>query len=101
MLTRACTVMSALLLVAAAAPAAHARAAGELPLGDIKLPPGFHIALYATGLRDARSLALGPDGIVFVGTREAGNVYAIVPNGGRPPAPPPPPHPPRPPHPHR
>jgi len=49
-----------------------------LPLERIKLPPGFHIELYADKLRDARSLALGAQGTVFVGTRRLGKVYALV-----------------------
>lgn len=50
----------------------------SLPLNLIKLPPGFHIAIYAH-VPDARSLTLGKDGIVYVGTRES-HVYAIIPN---------------------
>jgi glucose/arabinose dehydrogenase len=73
----------ALTLLLAVPASARTRNPADLPLGSLKLPPGFHIALYATGLRDARSLALGPDGVVFVGTREAGNVYALVPNAAR------------------
>ncbi|MGD8719102.1 MAG: sorbosone dehydrogenase family protein [Candidatus Zixiibacteriota bacterium] len=48
-----------------------------LPLEKIKLPPGFQIDVYAFGLRGARSLALGDDGTLFVGTRVAGRVYAV------------------------
>jgi len=44
----------------------------------IKLPPGFKIELYAGEVRDARSLALGDKGTVFVGTRSEGSVYALV-----------------------
>jgi hypothetical protein len=40
-------------------------------LQDIKLPPGFHISLYAL-VPDARHMAVGPQGIVtFAGTRKA------------------------------
>ena len=49
----------------------------SLPLPSIKLPPGFSISIYASGLRDARSLALSPKGIVYVGS-QVGNVYAVV-----------------------
>jgi len=52
--------------------------AGPAKLETIKLPPGFQIDLYATGVPNARSLALGERGTVFVGTRTAGNVYALV-----------------------
>lgn len=47
------------------------------PLDLIKLPPGFTISVYASGLAGARSLALGPEGIVLVGTRKEGNIYAL------------------------
>jgi glucose/arabinose dehydrogenase len=48
-----------------------------LPLHTLALPPGFRIALYARVPR-ARSLALGPRGTVFVGSREkAGTVHAL------------------------
>ena len=46
-------------------------------LGKLKLPPGFSIALYADNVPGARSMALGSDGTVFVGTR-AQTVYAVV-----------------------
>jgi glucose/arabinose dehydrogenase len=46
-------------------------------LGQIKLPPGFKIELYAL-VPDARGLAVGPQGIVtFVGTRKS-QVYAVT-----------------------
>ncbi len=51
----------------------------EIPLGSIKLPPGFAISLFAKGVAGARSLALGEKGTVFVGTRAEGKVYALVP----------------------
>jgi len=51
----------------------------QLPLGKVRLPPGFRIALYADGLEGARSLALGERGTVFVGTIGEGRVYAVVP----------------------
>jgi glucose/arabinose dehydrogenase len=49
-----------------------------LPLDRITLPPGFRIDVYATGVANARSMALSPSGVLFVGTRTAGNVYAVV-----------------------
>src|SRR3954469_20774136 len=50
--------------------------AQELPLERIQLPPGFQIEVYAH-VPEARSLALGDRGTVFVGTRED-SVYAIA-----------------------
>lgn len=52
--------------------------ARQLPLDRIELPAGFHIELYADNVPDARSLRLGAHGTVFVGTREAGRVYALT-----------------------
>lgn len=43
----------------------------------IKLPPGFKIHAYATGVVNARQMALGTDGTVFVGSRDEGRVYAL------------------------
>lgn len=54
-----------------------AQSRAELPLHLIKLPPGFSISVYAESLTNARSLALSPNGTVFVGSQE-GNVYAVV-----------------------
>lgn len=47
-------------------------------LNDIKLPPGFHISLFADTIDNARSLALGDKGTVFVGNRSGDKIYAIV-----------------------
>jgi glucose/arabinose dehydrogenase len=57
--------------------------ATALPLEKIQLPAGFKIDFYAQDVKGARSLALGPDGIVFVGTRGEGKVYALLPARGR------------------
>jgi len=46
-------------------------------LAKIKLPPGFHIALYAL-VPDARHTAVGPQGVVtFVGTRKS-KIWAVT-----------------------
>jgi len=55
-----------------------AYSASALPLDKIKLPPGFAISIYARDVPDARSMALSPNGTLFVGTRQAGKVYAIL-----------------------
>jgi glucose/arabinose dehydrogenase len=46
-------------------------------LDKIKLPPGFTISVYAE-VPSARSMALSPSGIVYVGNRDGNKVYAIV-----------------------
>lgn len=48
----------------------------DLPLDTIRLPPGFKISLYADNVPGARSMALSPDGTLFVGTR-GDKVYAL------------------------
>ena len=49
----------------------------DIYLNKIKLPPGFHISAYAKGVAGARSMSRSPNGTLFVGTREAGKVYAL------------------------
>jgi glucose/arabinose dehydrogenase len=51
-------------------------------LDALELPPGFHIELYATDIPNARSLALGPKGVVFVSNRTSDKVYAVVDSNG-------------------
>ena len=48
-----------------------------LPLERLNLPEGFEISIYAKGIDEARSMAMGDDGTLFVGTRTANNVYAV------------------------
>lgn len=60
---------------------AQATLAQRLPLERIKLPPGFEITVFAEVPR-ARELALGANGIVFVGTM-SGSVYALRPDGAK------------------
>jgi glucose/arabinose dehydrogenase len=64
----------ALLLLAVTSVSARAHA--EVDLGKLKLPPGFTIEVFAD-VEDARQMALGEDGVVFVGSRQKGNVYAV------------------------
>ena len=45
-------------------------------LANINLPPGFSISVFAEA-EDARSMTWGDEGTLFVGTRSAGQVYAI------------------------
>ena len=46
-------------------------------LTKINLPPGFTISLFADDVPNARTLALGDDGEVYVGTVTQGDVYAL------------------------
>tara|TARA_R110002012_G_scaffold88274_2_gene217571 strand:- start:3608 stop:4768 length:1161 start_codon:yes stop_codon:yes gene_type:complete len=49
----------------------------QLYLDRLNLPEGFSIALYAENVEGARSMAMGADGTLFVGTRNEGKVYAL------------------------
>ena len=51
--------------------------ASKLPLSSIKLPEGFKIDIYAENVKNARSMCLSPNGTLFVGTRDKGDVYAL------------------------
>lgn len=52
--------------------------AAALDLNRLRLPPGFKVGLYAEQVPDARQMALGSEGTLFIGTREAGKVYAAI-----------------------
>ena len=47
-------------------------------LSKLKVPEGFTISFFAKDVDNARSLALGENGTVFVGNRKGKNVYALV-----------------------
>lgn len=49
----------------------------NLPVDALKLPEGFKIEVYADSIEGARSMAMGTDGTLFVGTRNENRVYAI------------------------
>lgn len=48
-----------------------------IQLETIKLPPNFEISVWADDVPNARSLALGDNGTVFVGNRQGNKVYAL------------------------
>lgn len=47
-----------------------------IDLKDIRLPKGFNISIYAY-VPNARSMTLSPSGVVFVGTRNEGRIFAV------------------------
>ena len=69
-------IMGAVLLVAL--PSARASFKTKLLLENIELPPGFSISLYTDAVPDARSMVLSPSGVLYVGTRKDGKVYAVL-----------------------
>lgn len=46
-------------------------------LNQLQLPVGFTISIYAENVPNARTLAISESGIVYVGTRQQGDVYAL------------------------
>jgi glucose/arabinose dehydrogenase len=75
---------AAALTPAAAAAAAAAKAQRNVPdLSGFKLPKGFHISVYANQVETARSMVVSDSGIVYVGSRKAGKVYALVPRADK------------------
>src|SRR3989454_5668378 len=57
------------------------KAPGEIPIEKIKVPPGFKVSLWAHGINNARAMTWGDKGTLFVSSRVAGNVYAVVDKG--------------------
>lgn len=51
-------------------------------LKQLHLPTGFSISIFADNVPNARSLALGEDGVVYVGTWSEGKVYAVQDSNG-------------------
>ncbi len=62
--------------------ASHAVTATELPLWLLQVPPGFEISVYADAVPDARQMALSPRGVLYVGSRQRGEVRAVVDEDG-------------------
>ncbi|MFM8340843.1 MAG: PQQ-binding-like beta-propeller repeat protein, partial [Methylomonas sp.] len=70
-------VISRLILLLAMSPLAQAATTEQIELlKQLHLPAGFRISIFADNLPTARSLALGDDGVVYVGTHD-GSVYAV------------------------
>jgi len=63
------------------APHLTGRPAKDLPTDNLKVPAGFKVEVWAEGIPEARSLARGEKGTVFVSNRLSKNVYAVVDRG--------------------
>lgn len=74
--------LTLLLGIACSAPQSSAPFSQPLPIDQIKLPPGFSISVYARGVENARQMALGARGTLFVGSMKAGKVHAVVDTDG-------------------
>jgi glucose/arabinose dehydrogenase len=57
--------------------------ADKLPVARLKVPKGFKVEVYASGIANARSLRLGDKGTVFVSNRQLDKVYAVVDRNGK------------------
>jgi len=55
----------------------------KIPVDKIKLPSGFKAEVYSWGHPGARTMAMGPKGTIFMGTRQLGRVYAITNRSGK------------------
>jgi glucose/arabinose dehydrogenase len=59
-------------------------AAEKIPMGKIKVPPGFKVELWAAAIHNARAMTLGSKGTLFVSSRlPGGSVYAVLDRGGK------------------
>lgn len=57
--------------------------ADQLPTKKFKLPPGFKVETWATGILDARGLRQGPAGNIFVSSLFVANKVYVVPESGK------------------
>jgi glucose/arabinose dehydrogenase len=53
-------------------------AAAKLPVDKLHVPAGFKVEVFASGMASARSMAVGSNGTVFVGSRLVDKVYAVT-----------------------
>lgn len=49
---------------------------------EFVVPPGFEVTVFAENVENAREMALGPRGTVFVGSMAAGKVHAVIDRDG-------------------
>jgi glucose/arabinose dehydrogenase len=57
---------------------AETASALEIKLETLDLPPNFTIELYTAKVPKARSIAVGPPGVVFVGSAEDSRIHAVI-----------------------
>lgn len=51
---------------------------GATDLSHLIVPKGFNIEVFAENIDNPRQMALSDSGVIYVGSRRAGNVYALV-----------------------
>jgi glucose/arabinose dehydrogenase len=69
---------AATILTAGAATAQQAAS----PLSTLTLPAGFRADVFAEKVENARTMVRGPQGTIFVGSRTAGKVHAVIDRDG-------------------
>jgi glucose/arabinose dehydrogenase len=74
--------MLSLLFLAVVSVAQAQSPAPAVPLDQLKLPAGFHISVFAEKVPNARAMALGAKGTIFVGSMSARSVYAVIDRNG-------------------
>lgn len=57
--------------------------ASDIPIDKIKVPPGFTVEIWATGIPGGRAMARGDKGKIYVGTFPIGRVYEVTDHGDR------------------
>jgi len=55
----------------------HKLPATEERIAQLKAPPGFRVSVFARDLKNARMLAVAPDGRVYVSRRDSGDVLML------------------------
>ena len=55
----------------------------RIPAERLRVPAGFQVELWASGMPGIRAMTRAPDGTIFAGTRAIGRVYAIRDLGDR------------------
>ncbi|HTP82295.1 MAG TPA: PQQ-dependent sugar dehydrogenase [Alphaproteobacteria bacterium] len=69
--------------LAPVAPPPIATAADKIQLDKLKVPKGFKLEVYASGMVNARSMARGDKGTIFVSTRLLDHIYAVTDKNGK------------------
>ncbi|OAN60466.1 sorbosone dehydrogenase [Balneola sp. EhC07] len=52
----------------------------SMSLGYLEAPAGFEVSVFAEGVTNARQMVMSDSGILYVGSRREGKVYAVVDN---------------------
>src|SRR6185436_8565633 len=55
----------------------------EIRLDKLKVPPGFKVEIWASGMPGVRHMTQGEKGKVYAGTRTIGRVYEITDKGDK------------------